>query len=62
MIQSQEAADAGALVSAALAAMSWLADLSPLMTLAATGTAIWAGTMAGLYHFEGWRERRRSRK
>lgn len=62
MINSQEAADAGALLSATLAAVSWLNELNAVLTLMATLVAIWAGTMAALYHYEGWRAKRRSRK
>lgn len=62
MINSQEAADTGTLVSATLAAVSWLNDLSIILTMVASLVAIWAGITAGLYHYEGWRQRRRSRK
>ena len=62
MINSQEAADAGALLSATLAAVSWLNELNAILTLIATVVAIWAGSMAALYHFEGWRQKRRQSK
>ena len=59
MIQSTEAADTAAVVSAALAATSWLSDLNAVLTLIATITAIVAGCAAALYHFEAWRNERR---
>lgn len=62
VIQSQQAADAGAVLSASLATVTWLADLGIVMTLAATGTAIWAGSMAALYHYEAWKQKRRDSK
>ncbi|MBP8274171.1 MAG: hypothetical protein KAY59_07035 [Acidobacteria bacterium] len=62
MINSQEAADAGALLSATLAAVSWLNELNAVLTLCATVVAIWAGSMAALYHFEAWRQKRRQLK
>ncbi len=62
MINSQEAADAGALLSATLAAVSWLNELNAVLTLCATVVAIWAGSMAALYHWEGWRQKRRDSK
>lgn len=62
MINSQEAADAGALLSATLAAVSWLGELNAILTLVATLVAIWAGSMAALYHYEAWRAKRRQSK
>lgn len=62
MIQTTEAADAGAAVSASLAAVTWLADLNAFLTTIATLTAIVAGTAAALYHFEAWRQKRRDSK
>lgn len=62
MINSQEAADTGTLVSATLAAVSWLNELNAILTLIATIVAIWAGSMAALYHFEAWRQKRRQLK
>lgn len=62
MINSQEAADTGTLVSATLAAVSWLNELNAVLTLMATIVAIWTGTMAALYHYEAWRQKRRQAK
>ena len=59
MIQSTEAADAAVIVSGTLAATSWIADLNNFLTLIATITAIVAGCMAALYHFEAWRQKRK---
>ena len=59
MIQTTEAADAAVVVSATLAATSWVADLNAMLTLVATITAIVAGTMAALYHWEAWRHERK---
>lgn len=62
MINSQQSADAGAAISATLAAVSWLSELNAVLTLVATLVAIWAGSMAALYHYEGWRQKRRQSK
>ena len=60
-IDAQRAADAGAVTSGALAAVSWISQANEILTLFATITAIIAGVMAGLYHYEGWLRRRRER-
>lgn len=62
MLNSQEAADTATVVSATLAAVSWLNELNAVLTLVATLVAIWAGSMAALYHYEGWRQKRRQSK
>jgi hypothetical protein len=62
MIQTTEAADTAAAVSATLATVSWIADLNAVLTLVATLTAIVAGASAALYHLEAWRQKRRERK
>jgi hypothetical protein len=61
MFQSQEAADVGATVSVSLAATSWMAPLTEVVTLLAAAVAIWAGVGSGLYYFESWRQKRRDR-
>lgn len=61
MVQSTEAADAAAVVSATLAATTWVAQLNEFLTLIATLVAIVAGCAAALYHFEAWRRERRGK-
>jgi len=48
----QKAADSAAAGSAFLAGAAWLADLEPLMTVAASAVAIVAGAAAAWYHVE----------
>lgn len=50
--QIQKAADTAAAGSAFLAGSAWIADVEPLITVAAGAVAILAGAFAAWYHFE----------
>jgi flagellar basal body-associated protein FliL len=55
------AADLSAGASAILAASTWIAELTAIMQLAATGVAIVAGLAAAWWHIEKARGARRER-
>lgn len=62
MIQNERVADWTFAASATSAGVSWwLSALGDVLTLAAAGIAIVSGLAAALFHYEGWRERRRLR-
>lgn len=50
--QVQKSADMAAAGSAFLAGTAWIADVEPLITVAAGAVAIIAGAFASWYHFE----------
>ena len=58
MMMEQKVADAAAAGSAFLAGTAWVADVEPVVTMAAGVVAILAGAVAAWYHFEkAWEAR-----
>ncbi len=62
MEPTQKVADGAAAGSAALAGATWLADLEPILTVAASVVAILAGCVAIWYHIERALYTRKQRK
>lgn len=62
MQKQQAMADTGALVSTAVASVTWIAELNAVLQLVATLVAIIAGAGAAWWHFEKAITARRERK